>query len=128
MLFHFETVRKAIHAMLNDVVENGFKHSLEFPSDKESAHKVIEDANTSLRDIMNAARKNDLIPNSELKQKAFTQTLKQAEKSSLTFLSEIQLLRRRQIMTLHKLNKSDLFPHGKKKSELNEEDSDHKEI
>jgi len=108
MSFHFENVRKAIHAMLNDVVEQGFKHSLEFPNDLESAHKIIENANTSLTDIINLARKDNMMSNAEIKQEAFRRTIKQAEKTSLKLLSEIQLMRRRQIMTRHKLTKSDL--------------------
>jgi len=94
--------------MLNDVVEQGFKHSLEFPNDSESAHKIIENANTSLTDIINLARKDNLMSNSELKQEAFRCTIQQAEKTSLQLLSEIQLMRRRQTVTMHQLKKSDL--------------------
>lgn len=108
MSFHFDNVRKAIHAMLNDVVEQGFKHSLEFPNDSESAHKIIENANTSLTDIINLARKDNLMSNADIKQEAFRHTIQQAEKTSLKLLSEIQLMRKRQIMTRHKLTKSDL--------------------
>ncbi len=108
MSFHFDNVRKAIHAMLNDVVEQGFKHSLEFPNDLENAHKIIENANTSLTDIINLARKDNLMSNADIKQEAFRHTIQQAEKTSLKLLSEIQLMRRRQIMTMHKLKKSDL--------------------
>ena len=99
--------------MLNDVVEQGFKHSLEFPNDSESAHKIIENANTSLTDIINLARKDNLMSNSELKQEAFRRTIQQAEKTSLQLLSEIQLMRRRQTVTMHKLKKSDLTPRQK---------------
>ena len=108
MSFHFDNVQKAIHAMLNDVVEQGFKHSLEFPNDLESAHKIIENANTSLTDIINLARKDNLIPNANIKQEAFRHTIQKAEKTSLKLLSEIQLMRRRQIITSNKLKKSDL--------------------
>jgi hypothetical protein len=108
MSFHFDNVQKAIHAMLNDVVEQGFKHSLEFPNDLESAHKIIENANISLTDIINLARKDNLIPNADIKQEAFRHTIQKAEKTSLKLLSELQLMRRRQIMTRHKLKKSDL--------------------
>jgi len=108
MSFQFENIRKAIHAMLNDVVEQGFKHSLEFPNDSESAHKIIENANTSLTDIINLARKDNLMSNAELKQEAFRHTIQKAEKTSLHLLSEIQLMRRRQIVTMNRLKKSDL--------------------
>ncbi|MBT5147168.1 MAG: hypothetical protein HOM41_01295 [Flavobacteriales bacterium] len=108
MPLHFDNVRKAVHAMLNDVVEQGFKHSLEFPNDSESAHKIIENANTSLTDIINFARKDNLMHNADVKQEAFRHTIKQAEKTSLKLLSEIQQMRRHQIMTKHKLKKSDL--------------------
>lgn len=108
MSFHFENIRKAIHAMLNDVVEQGFKHSLEFPNDSERAHKVIENANTSLTDIINLARKDNLMSNNAIKQEAFRRTIQQAEKTSLQLLSEIQLMRRRQMMIRHQLEKSDL--------------------
>lgn len=118
MLFHFETVRKAIHAMLNDVVEQGFKHSLAFSNDNDRAHKIIEKANASLKDIMNLARKNDLISDSELKQESFKRTIQQAEKTSLKLLSELQLMRRRQIMKMHKLNKSELFSRESSVDEL----------
>jgi hypothetical protein len=108
MSLHFENIRKAIHAMLNDVVEQGFKHSLEFPNDSERAHKIIENANTSLTNIVNLARKDNLIPNADIKQEAFRHTIKHAEKTSLQLLSEIQLMRRRQTVTMHQLEKSDL--------------------
>lgn len=108
MSFHFENVRKAIHAMLNDVVEQGFKHSLEFPNDSKTAQKIIENANTSLTDIINSARKDNMMSNVEIKQEAFRRTIKQAEKTSLQLLSELQLMRRSQMMTRHKLTKSDL--------------------
>ena len=94
--------------MLNDVVEQGFKHSLEFPNDSENVHKIIEDANTSLTDIINLARKDNLMSNSKLKQEAFRRTIQHAEKTSLQLLSEIQLMRRRQIVTMHHLKKGDL--------------------
>ena len=108
MPLHFDNVRKAVHAMLNDVVEQGFKHSLEFPNDSESAQKIIENANTSLTDIINLARKDNMMSNAEIKQEAFRRTIQQAEKTSLQLLSELQLMRRSQMMTRHKLTKSDL--------------------
>ena len=113
MSFHFENIRKAVHAMLNDVVEQGFKHSLEYPSDSESAHKIIENANTSLTDIINLARKDDQMPSSDLKQEAFRRTVQQAETTSLQLLAEIQLMRRSQTVTMHQLKKSDLTPRQK---------------
>ena len=108
MPLHFENVRKAIHAMFNDVIEQAFKHSLEFPHDNERAQKIIENSNTSLKDIINCARKNRLKSQPHIKQKAFKQTIKKAEKTSLQLLSELQLMRRSQMMTRHKLTKSDL--------------------
>ena len=107
MPLHFENVRKAIHAMFNDVIEQAFKHSLEFPHDSDRAQKIIENANTSLKDIINCARKNRLKSQPHLKQKAFNQTIKKAEKTSLQLLLDIQLMRRRQIMTSHKLKNKD---------------------
>lgn len=103
MPLHFENVRKAIHAMFNDVIEQAFKHSLEFPHDNERAQKIIENSNTSLKDIINCARKNRLKSQPHIQQKAFKQTIKKAEKTSLQLLLDIQLMRRRQIMTSHKL-------------------------
>ena len=107
MPLHFQNVRKAIHAMYNDVIEQAFKHSLEFPHDRDRAQKIIENSNTSLKDIINSARKNSLKSQPHLKQKAFNQTIKKAEKTSLKLLLDIQLMRRRQIMTSHKLKNKD---------------------
>lgn len=117
MPLHFENVRKAIHAMFNDVVEQAFQHSLEFPHDSDRAQKIIENSNDSLKEIINCARKDNQKSKPDLKQKAFKRTVKKAEQTSLQLLSDIQLNRRRQIMTSQKLKNN-----GSRSNELKGDD------
>ena len=96
MPLHIENVRRAIHAMLNDVVEQSFAHVLAFPIDDEQAHKLIKKANVSLKSLVSQARQDVLIPEENTKQAALRDTVKRAEKTSLALLSELQVLRKNQ--------------------------------
>jgi hypothetical protein len=96
MLLHIENVRRAIHSMLNDVVEQSFAHVLAFPIDDEQAHQLIKKANVSLKALVSQARQDVLIPEENTKQVALRDTVKRAEKISLSLLSELQVLRKNQ--------------------------------
>lgn len=96
MPLHIENVRRAIHAMLNDVVEQSFAHVLAFPIDDEQAHQLIKKANISLNALVSQARQDVLIPEENTKQAALRDTVKHAEKISLTLLAELQVLRKNQ--------------------------------
>jgi hypothetical protein len=97
MLLHIENVRRAIHSMLNDVVEQSFAHVLAFPIDDEQAHQLIKKANVSLKALVSQARQDVLIPEENTKQAALRDTVKRAEKISLSLLSELQVLRKNQV-------------------------------
>ena len=97
MPLHIENVRRAIHAMLNDVVEQSFAHVLAFPIDDEQAHKLIKKANVSLKALVSQARQDVLIPEENTKQAALRDTVKRAEKISLSLLSELQVLRKKHV-------------------------------
>ena len=97
MLLHIENVRRAIHTMLNDVVEQSFAHVLAFPIDDEQAHQLIKKANVSLKALVSQARQDVLIPEENTKQAALRDTVKRAEKISLSLLSELQVLRKNQV-------------------------------
>ncbi len=96
MPLHIENVRRAIHSMLNDVVEQSFAHVLAFPIDDEQAHQLIKKANVSLKSLVSQARQDVLIPEENTKQAALRDTVKRAEKTSLALLSELQVLRKNQ--------------------------------
>ena len=96
MPLHIENVRRAIHSMLNDVVEQSFAHVLAFPIDDEQAHQLIKKANVSLKALVSQARQDVLIPEENTKQAALSDTVKRAEKISLSLLSELQVLRKNQ--------------------------------
>ena len=96
MPLHIENVRRAIHTMLNDVVEQSFAHVLAFPIDDEQAHQLIKKANVSLKALVSQARQDVLIPEENTKQAALRDTVKRAEKISLSLLSELQVLRKNQ--------------------------------
>jgi hypothetical protein len=96
MPLHIENVRRAIHSMLNDVVEQSFAHVLAFPIDDEQAHQLIKKANVSLKALVSQARQDVLIPEENTKQVALRDTVKRAEKISLSLLSELQVLRKNQ--------------------------------
>ena len=96
MPLHIENVRRAIHSMLNDVVEQSFAHVLAFPIDDEQAHQLIKKANISLKSLVSQARQDVLIPEENTKQAALRDTVKRAEKTSLALLSELQILRKNQ--------------------------------
>jgi hypothetical protein len=97
MPLHIENVRRAIHSMLNDVVEQSFAHVLAFPIDDEQAHQLIKKANVSLKALVSQARQDILIPEENTKQAALRDTVKRAEKISLSLLSELQVLRKNQV-------------------------------
>ena len=97
MPLHIENVRRAIHTMLNDVVEQSFAHVLAFPIDDEQAHQLIKKANVSLKALVSKARQDVLIPEENTKQAALRDTVKRAEKISLSLLSELQVLRKNQV-------------------------------
>ena len=97
MPLHIENVRRAIHSMLNDVVEQSFAHVLAFPIDDEQAHQLIKKANVSLKALVSQARQDVLIPEENTKQAALRDTVKRAEKISLSLLSELQILRKNQV-------------------------------
>ncbi len=97
MPLHIENVRRAIHSMLNDVVEQSFAHVLAFPIDDEQAHQLIKKANVSLKALVSQARQDVLIPEENTKQAALRDTVKRAEKISLSLLSELQVLRKNQV-------------------------------
>ena len=97
MSLHIENVRRAIHSMLNDVVEQSFAHVLAYPIDDEHAHQLIKRANISLKALVSQAKLDALIPDEKLKQEALRATVKSAQKISLKLLSELQVLRRSQI-------------------------------
>ena len=82
--------------MLNDVVEQSFAHVLAFPIDDEQAHQLIKKANVSLKALVSQARQDILIPEENTKQAALRDTVKRAEKISLSLLSELQVLRKNQ--------------------------------
>jgi hypothetical protein len=82
--------------MLNDVVEQSFAHVLAFPIDDEQAHQLIKKANVSLKALVSQARQDVLIPEENTKQVALRDTVKRAEKISLSLLSELQVLRKNQ--------------------------------
>tara|TARA_B110000037_G_C17100520_1_gene497779 strand:- start:1867 stop:2142 length:276 start_codon:yes stop_codon:yes gene_type:complete len=82
--------------MLNDVVEQSFAHVLAFPIDDEQAHQLIKKANVSLKALVSQARQDVLIPEENTKQAALRDTVKRAEKISLSLLSELQVLRKNQ--------------------------------
>ena len=105
MPLHSENVRRAIHSMLNDVVEQSFAHVLAFPIDDEHAHLLIKRANISLKALVSQARKDVLIKDETLKQAALRDTIKNAEKISLELLSELQVLRKNQV-TKNKISHS----------------------
>jgi len=96
MPLHIENVRRAIHSMLNDVVEQGFAHVLAFPIDDEQAHQLIKKANVSLKALVSQARQDVLMPEEHIKQAALRDTVKRAEKISLALLAELQILRKKQ--------------------------------
>ena len=96
MPLHIENVRRALHSMLNDVVEQSFAHVLAFPIDDEQAHQLIKKANVSLKALVSQARQDVLIPEENTKQAALRDTVKRAEKISLSLLSELQVLRKNQ--------------------------------
>lgn len=96
MPLHIENVRRAIHSMLNDVVEQSFAHVLAYPIDDEQAHKLIKRANISLKSLVTQAQLDSLIPDENLKQEALRATVKSAQKISLKLLSELQILRKSQ--------------------------------
>ena len=96
MPLHIENVRRAIHSMLNDVVEQSFAHVLAFPIDDEQSHQLIKKANISLKSLVTQARQDVLIPEENTKQAALRDTVKRAEKTSLALLSELQVLRKNQ--------------------------------
>ncbi len=96
MPLHIENVRRAIHSMLNDVVEQSFAHVLAFPIDDEQAHQLIKKANVSLKALVSQAREDVLIPEENTKQAALRDTVKRAEKASLALLAELQILRKNQ--------------------------------
>mgnify|MGYP006163551671 FL=1 len=106
MTLQFEDVRKAIHSMLNEVVEQGFQHSQNFPNDSDVAHQLIQKSDTELKNLINLARKDNLTLNPDVKQQAFKQTIKQAEKTSLNLLSQLQLMRRRSVLLKKSSDKS----------------------
>jgi|TARA_B110000914_G_scaffold195759_1_gene184602 hypothetical protein len=83
--------------MLNDVVEQSFAHVLAFPIDDEQAHQLIKKANVSLKALVSQARQDVLIPEENTKQAALRDTVKRAEKISLSLLSELQVLRKNQV-------------------------------
>ena len=97
MPLHIDNVRRAIHSMLNDVVEQSFAHVLAYPIDDEQAHQLIKRANISLKALVSQAKLDALIPDEKLKQEALRATVKSAQKISLKLLSELQVLRRSQI-------------------------------
>ena len=82
--------------MLNDVVEQSFAHVLAYPIDDEQAHQLIKKANVSLKALVSQARQDVLIPEENTKQAALRDTVKRAEKISLSLLSELQVLRKNQ--------------------------------
>lgn len=94
MPLHIENVRRAIHSMLNDVVEQSFAHVLAYPIDDEQAHQLIKKANISLKALVSQANLDALIPDENLKQEALRATVKSAQKTSLMLLSELQVLRK----------------------------------
>ena len=96
MPLHIENVRRAIHSMLNDVVEQSFAHVLAFPIDDEQAHQLIKKANVSLKALVSQARKDVLMPEEHIKQAALRDTVKRAEKISLALLAELQTIRKKQ--------------------------------
>lgn len=96
MPLYIENVRRAIHSMLNDVVEQSFAHVLAYPVDDESAHRLIRKANKSLKTIALQAKRDNLIEDEELKQVALQECVKQAQRVSLELLAELQVLRRNQ--------------------------------
>ena len=96
MPLHIENVRRAIHSMLNDVVEQSFAHVLAFPIDDEQAHQLIKKANVSLKALVSQARQDVLISEENTKQAALRDTVKRAEKISLSLLYELQVLRKNQ--------------------------------
>ncbi|HHZ82031.1 MAG TPA: hypothetical protein EYN28_06375 [Flavobacteriales bacterium] len=97
MPLYIENVRRAIHSMLNDVVEQSFAHVLAYPVDDESAHRLIKKANKSLKRIVLQAKQDNLIQDENLKQAALRNCVKQAQRTSLELLSELQVLRRNQL-------------------------------
>ena len=96
MPLHIDNVRRAIHSMLNDVVEQSFAHVLAYPIDDEQAHQLIKRANISLKALVSQAKLDALIPDENLKQEALRTTVKSAQKTSLVLLSELQILRKKQ--------------------------------
>jgi response regulator of citrate/malate metabolism len=88
-----EELRRAVHSILNDVVEQGFHHLVSHPQESDELNRVIKEATDELNyQILKIDAHNYSLESNELEQH-FQSISKSTQRKSLELLSRIQRLK-----------------------------------
>ena len=88
-----EELRRAVHSILNDVVEQGFHHLVSHPQESDELNRVIQEATEELNfQIVQIDAHNHPMDSAELKEH-YLAISKNTQRKSLEFLSRIQRLK-----------------------------------
>lgn len=88
-----EELRRAVHSILNDVVEQGFHHLVSHPQESDELNRVIQEATEELNfQIVQIDAHNHPMDSDELKEH-YLAISKNTQRKSLEFLSRIQRLK-----------------------------------
>ncbi|MDZ4752181.1 MAG: hypothetical protein SGI87_11230 [Flavobacteriales bacterium] len=94
-----EELRRAVHSLLNEVVEQGFHHLVSHPQQTDELNRVIQDASEELNyQILKIDAHSFPIGSSELHDH-FQQISKSTQRKSLELLSIIQKIKQTPVIT-----------------------------
>jgi hypothetical protein len=88
-----EELRRAVHSILNDVVEQGFHHLVSHPQESDELNRVIKEATDELNYQILKIDAHNYSPESNELQMHFQNISKSTQRKSLELLSRIQRLK-----------------------------------
>lgn len=92
-----ESLTKAVHTMLNDVIERAYKHMVNYPQENDALNRLAHQANEAMHELLDKIETLDPgLPPAKLKE--FSHSISQElDSRSLEFLSRLQELQRKAI-------------------------------
>jgi len=95
-----ESLKRAVHSMLNDVVERAYKHMINYPQENDALNRLASNANETMHELLDkidSQNINTLEPNQLNKNLHLIS--KELNSKSLEYLSQLQDLQRKAFRT-----------------------------
>lgn len=90
-----ESLKRAIKTMLNDVIERGYKHMINYPQENDALNRLVGEASETIN-ILNAKAENHYLKEgSQQFEKYFHLLSKELDSKSLEYLSRLQEIQRK---------------------------------